>query len=108
MRNSNEHILFGYWEGMPYGEATDKFEDSKKFKNTIPKEKIIAHIKSCEVWYCPMVEHHDMFTGEVIKEAGQYKDGRFWFPTDFLRYYEIYDIGIPPEYEEYLKSIGVG
>lgn len=35
-------------------------------------------------------------------------DGDFTFPYEFLHYYENYDIGIPPEYEEYLKSIGVG
>ncbi|MCC8174492.1 MAG: hypothetical protein LIO65_09090 [Odoribacter sp.] len=108
MKESNGYKLFGWWDGMPYGEPSDKFEDFKQFKNTIPKEKIIAHIKSCEIWYCPMPEHHDIFTGEVIKEAGEYQDGDFLFPIDFLRYYETYDIGIPPEYEEYLKSIGVG
>ncbi|MCD7828316.1 MAG: hypothetical protein LUG85_07265 [Clostridiales bacterium] len=55
-----------------------------------------------------MVRHYDIFTGEPIDEAGIYTDDVFVFPIDFLRYYERYDIGIPPEYEEYLKSIGVG
>ncbi len=50
---------------------------------------------------------YDIFTGERVT-AGMYIDGAFRFPTDFLHYYEHYDIGIPYGYEEYLKSIGVG
>ena len=45
-----------------------------------------------------------MFTGERI-QAGKYKDGKYVFPLDFLHYYKNYDIGIPLEYEEYLKTI---
>ena len=40
--------------------------------------------------------------------AGQYIDGDFRFPLDFLHYYKNYNIGIPYEYEAYLKEIGVG
>ncbi len=100
-------MLFGYWEGMPYSVVTDTFEEFKQFKNSIPKEKVIAHIKSLDAAYAPMVQHYDIFTGEPIGEAGLYEDGQFVFPLDFLRYYERYDIGIPPEYEDYLKSIGI-
>ena len=46
----------------------------------------------------------DIFTGEDLT-AGQYKDGPFRFPTDFLHYLKKYDIGIPYEYEEYLSGI---
>ncbi len=109
MIRENNYLLFGYWQGMPYGgEPTDKFKDFKGFKNSIPKKKIIEHIKSLEPALCPMPQHYDIFTGEVIGMAGQYEDGQFLFPLDFLRYYEKYDIGIPPEYEEYLKLIGIG
>ena len=38
---------------------------------------------------------------------GLYDDGEFTFPLEFLHYHKYYDIGIPYEYEEYLKSIGV-
>ena len=107
MITRNGYSGFGYWEGMPYGICTDKFEDFKQFKNFIPKEKIIEHIKSLDPALCPMPQHYDIFTGEVITTAGQYEDGHFLFPLDFLRYYEKYDIGIQPEYEEYLKSIGI-
>ena len=41
-------------------------------------------------------------------KKGQYIDGDFRFPLDFLHYYKNYDIGIPYEYEAYLKEIGVG
>lgn len=45
-----------------------------------------------------------MFTGEKLQE-GVYQDGDFKFTLDFLHYYKNYDIGIPLEYEEYLKTI---
>ena len=45
-----------------------------------------------------------MFTGEAFN-SGFYDDGEFKFPVDFLRYYKTRDIGIPYEYEEYLKKI---
>ncbi len=109
MIKENGFLGFGYWEGMPYGgEPSDKFEDFKRYKNSISKERVIEHIKSLSPALCPMPQHYDIFTGEVITIAGQYRDGQFVFPLDFLRYYEKYDIGIPPEYEEYLKSLGIG
>ena len=46
----------------------------------------------------------DLFTGEQF-HAGIYEDGGFVFPVDFLRYYKTRDIGIPYEYETYLKSV---
>ena len=51
----------------------------------------------------------DIFTGKEIRtHAGMYIDRSFLFPTDFLYYYEHYDIGIPPEYERYLmEEIGL-
>ena len=46
----------------------------------------------------------DIFTGELFN-AGFYEDGEYRFPVDFLRYYKTRDIGIPYEYEAYLKKI---
>jgi hypothetical protein len=48
-----------------------------------------------------------MFTGEEL-HAGMFWDGKFTFPYEFLHYYKNYDIGVPYEYEAYLKEIGVG
>lgn len=72
-------ISFGYFKGLPYGDiCIEDFESYRNYKNDIPKEKI---------------------------HAGVYLDGDFSFPMEFLRYYKRYDIGIPYEYEEYLKQI---
>ena len=49
---------------------------------------------------------YEIFTGEEI-QAGMYWDCDFTFPYEFLYYYKNYDIGIPPEYEEYLMKKGV-
>lgn len=97
--------LFGYFHGMAYTKNREKdleedFESYKGFKNEIPKELIIKHIESLDPALSPM-QSLDIFTGEDLT-AGQYLDGDFRFPTDFLHYLKNYDIGIPYEYEHYL------
>lgn len=96
-------ILFGYIKGMPYERATESFDLYKQLHNDIPKEKVISHIESLEPW-ATSLPSVDMFTGEKL-QAGQYHDGEFRFPLEFLHYYKNYDIGIPPAYEAYLKTI---
>ena len=61
---------------------------------------------SLEKWSTSLTKR-DIFTGEKLY-VGKIVDSEFVFPLEFLHYYKNYDIGIPPEYEEYLKSIGVG
>ena len=96
--------LFGFWEGQPYdGYVTDKYEDFTKFRNTIDKEVVIAHMETLDAWL-GSTRSYDMFTGEEFN-SGFYIDGEFQFPVDFLRYYKTRDLGIPYEYEEYLKTI---
>ena len=100
--------FFGYFEGLKYpisrdSERAEKFEDYKHYKNSIPKEKIISHIESLSPALATM-RSTDIFTGEDVT-AGQYIDGDYMFPTDFLHYLKNYEIGVPYEYEEYLKKI---
>ena len=102
MKNENGLSLFGFF-GAPYGTPTDKYEDFERIKNSIDKEKVIQHIETLEKWLSP-TQSTDMFTGEKFN-AGFYEDGDFRFSVDFLRYYKTQDIGIPYEYEEYLKGI---
>ena len=96
-------IFFGYFEGLPYERANESFEKYRQFKNEIPKEKVIAHIESLEEWLTSLPSY-DIFTGEQL-HAGMYIDRDFRFPFEFLHYYKNYDIGIPYDYEEYLKCI---
>lgn len=98
--------FFGYFKGLPYERASkvnEEFDDYREFKNTIPKEKVIAHIESLMEWNTSLPTK-DIFTGEKLW-AGVYRDGDFVFPLDFLHYYKNYDIGIPYDYEAYLKTI---
>lgn len=95
--------LFGYFKGLPYKISNESFEDYRNYKNSISKEKVISHIESLEEWLTSLPTY-DIFTGEKL-HAGQYIDGEFRFPLEFLHYYKNYDIGIPYDYEEYLKTI---
>lgn len=100
---------FGYFKEMPYTICNEDFEEYRKLKNTLPKDKIYEHMllaDSRDAWRTS-IPTYDIFTGEKLT-AGKIVDGDFVFPLDFLHYYKNYDIGIPYEYEEYLKSIGVG
>jgi hypothetical protein len=38
MKYINEQYGFGFWEGMPYSNVTDEYEDFLTFKNDIDKE----------------------------------------------------------------------
>ncbi len=95
--------VFGLFQGLPYGDCDELFADYQAYKNGIPKERVLNHIMSLEPAYA-CVETRDIFTGEKLK-AGLCTDDCFRFPIDFLHYYKNYDIGIPYEYEEYLKTI---
>ena len=94
---------FGYFDFMPYSISRENFDDYKRFKNKIPKEKVVEHIESLEKWYTSL-PGRDPFTGERL-QSGLYNDGDFVFPLDFLHYYKNYDIGIPYDYEAYLMEI---
>lgn len=91
---------------MPYNIEKESFDKYKTFKNELARDKILSHMDSLEKWLTSLPTR-DIFTGEKLT-AGKCIDGEFTFPLDFLHYYKNYDIGIPYEYEEYLKSIGVG
>lgn len=96
--------LFGAWKNMHYAIVTkDTFKELSKVHNNIDKQKVIKHIESLD-YLTGGVSTYDMFTGERL-QAGQYIDGEFAFQLDFLHYHKNYDIGIPLEYEEYLKTI---
>ena len=103
MKIDNGKHSFGFWEGMPYGNPTDEYEDFLKFNNSIEKDDVIKHIESLDDWLSSEMSI-DLFTGEQFN-AGVYEDGDFVFPVDFLRYYKSKNIGIPYEYEKYLKDI---
>ena len=96
-------IAFGYFKGMPYEDSTEDFDRYRQLKNAIPKDVIIEHIESLDKGLTSLPTK-DIFTGAPL-QAGIYEDGEFIFPLDFLHYYKNYDIGIPYEYEEYLKTV---
>ena len=103
MKVINKRKAFGFWEGMPYSAVTDSMEEFERYRNTISKEIVIRRIESLPMGLSS-APSYDFFTGEEFN-SGIYNDGEFTFPVDFLRYYKKCDIGIPPEYEEYLKTI---
>lgn len=98
---------FGFFIGLPYeGHCIEKFDDYKAFHNALSKDEIAKHIESLSPGLTSLPSY-DIFTGEKL-HAGMFWDGDFVFPYEFLHYYKNYDIGIPPDYEAYLKQIGVG
>lgn len=103
MRTEKGFNLFGFFDGMPYGITTDRYEDLAGVKNSIRKEKVIKHIESLDVAVASVMST-DMFTGEEFN-AAIYDDGAFRFPIDFARYYKAGKIGLPHEYEKYLTEI---
>lgn len=103
MKVISNRKAFGFWREMPYRTLTDSFEECKRYRNSISKEAVIRHIEVLPVGISSVCSY-DIFTGEEFN-CGIYNDGEFTFPVDFFRYYKKCDIGIPPEYEAYLKKI---
>ena len=103
MEEFNNMLFFGWFKGLPYRTCDEDFETFKTYKNSIPKEKVIAHLEKLEPALA-CLQSFDMFTGEELV-PGMFVDGKFRFPYEFLHFYKNYDIGIPYEYEEYLKTI---
>ena len=97
---------FGFFKGLPYENCDEDFDEYKSYKNNIPKAAILAYISSLDAGLTTLPSR-DIFTGEKL-HAGMFWDGEFTFPYEFLHYYKDYDIGIPYEYEAYLKGLGVG
>lgn len=98
-------FVFGQFKGLSISLNFDSFDEYKKIKNKISKAKIIKHIESLQpLCLCP-TPAFDMFTNERLLSPGYYKDGDFVFPIEFLHYYKKYDIGVPKEYEEYIKTV---
>jgi hypothetical protein len=101
---SEKMRYFGFFKGMNYDENNEKFEDYKKFHNLLEKETILKHLKSLPIDCYGMFETKDIFTGEILEPCALICDGDFTFPYDFIQYFEKYDIGIPEEYETYIRN----
>lgn len=104
MKRANGKIGFGFFMGMEYRDSNDIFEEYQSYKNILSKEVISAHIKTLPIGIAgfPVT---NIFTGRDDGVGAIYSDGPFVFPVQFLHYFEDYDIGIPPEYEDYLIRV---
>lgn len=102
----NGMMAFGWAPFMPYGEDTGDWEELKAIKNNIDRNTVAAHIENEDIVdfaAAAMPSEIIPETGEMV-EAGMYIDGPFRFPASFLHYFKRGDVGIPPEYEEYLHQ----
>ena len=105
MKKVNGIIGFGLFRGMePDDDFNEAFDDYFYYKNRLSKSVVAAHIRSLPVAVSG-VPVKDIFTGKDDGVDAVFNDGPFTFPIQFLRYYETYDIGIPPEYEDYLINV---
>ena len=100
MKTIGGYKYFGLFEGLPYGDCDEKYDDYRAFNNTVSKESVVKRIESLSLGITSEPTY-DLFTGERFY-AGFYVDGDYVFTTDFARYYKERDIGLPPKYERYL------
>ena len=95
---------FGFFKGMNYGKCEEDFESYKKINNQLNKADVLKYIKGLPIAAVAPISVEDIFTGTPLEQAGLIEDGEFRFPIDFIHYYENYEIGIPLEYENHIKS----
>ena len=107
MIKKNDYYLFGFFKEMEYSVfSNDTIEEMKKIKNKISKASIIKRFKTLPA-ILSSKPAYDIKTQREIGNRGSLTDGNFKFPAEFEYYMKTYDIGIPYEYEEYLKQQGV-
>ena len=94
----------GFALSLKYGNCEDNFDDYKKTINNIPKVDVLNYIKGLPITAVVPMSVEDIFDNEKIEQAGIIEDGDFTFPLDFIHYYGKYDIGIPLEYENYIRT----
>ncbi len=97
-------LYFGFFDTNVYDDSNEKFDDFKNLENDLPKEEILKYIQNLPVGAISPMIVTDMFTGDRIELVGLYIDDDFIFPLEFLYYYKNYDIGVPKEYENYIKT----
>ena len=95
---------FGFFKGMNYGKCIEDFEEYKNLKNNLSKSRVVQYLKSLPIAGVAPMTTKDIFTGDVLEQAGIIEDGDFTFPIDFIHYYENYDIGLPAMYEKYIEK----
>lgn len=95
---------FGFFKGMNYGKCNDDFDSYKEIKNELKKSDVLAYMKQLPISAVAPMTTKDMFNGKPLEQAGIVEDGEFTFPIDFIHYYEKYNIGIPKQYENYIKT----
>ncbi len=88
-------------------ELYDSIENYKNIKNKLDKKVILNYLtdyieNSGNVGYASW-DIKDIYTGERIQRM-YIRDGDFSFTGEFWHHYKNYDIGIPLEYEEYIKK----
>lgn len=106
MIEKNGIKAFGCIKGFAYSKSyVEDYDDYLNYHNKLNKSVIIKHIHTLRKDPAAGPPNKDMFTGETILGPGLYVDGDFVFPSEFLYYFEKYDIGIPYEYEEYLINV---
>lgn len=117
IRKIKNKKVFGFFKGMQHDSPQDEIklcvEDIKEYQNienVLSKETILNYLKNLPYFLAiSKKKAKDIFTKEVINngDLGIIHDGDFMFPLDFIYYFEKYDVGIPPEYENYLISKGI-
>ena len=94
---------FGFWAVQGWDNPTDTYEEMLKYHNTVDKQKVIKYLENLPAGYGAGFPHKDFRNGERI-ELGIIIDEPFVTSFDFLHFYKTSDIGIPYDYEEYIKD----
>ena len=96
--------FFGFFKGMEYGKCDEDFLAYKKIENDLSRTKVLNYIKNLPIAAVSPMTVKDIFDGQRLEQAGIIEDGDFTFPIDFIHYYEKYNIGIPKDYEDYIRT----
>lgn len=107
MKNVNNRLFFGLFEGLPYGEKSvfnESIADYQRDDIKYDRKKILEYLIGLPV--ALMCSSEELF-GENNFYSGIVDDGKFSFPTDFVRLFREGKVDLPVEYESYLNEKGI-
>lgn len=95
----------GFWKEFRTSTAPSLFQNGSLKKRTkIPNEKVLKYLKNgvwldkLRTWFnCPI-------DGTLIRTPTTYTDGEWVWTTEFIYYYEHYDIDISLDFVNYMEN----
>lgn len=95
--------FFGFFKGMKYGKCEDEFDNYKKIKNHISRDKILKYLEGLSVSAVAPMSTEDIFDGKRYRKLEYMKMGTLHSQQIFCIIIENMTL----EYQKNMRNISV-